>query len=79
METTSPMTDTVTCLRSLTINGARLETGAATLADLVTEQGLADAKVATAWNGEFVPAARRAETRLSDGDRIEIVSARHGG
>ncbi|MGE0022342.1 MAG: sulfur carrier protein ThiS [Hyphomicrobium sp.] len=73
------MTTTATRLSTITLNGARLETGAATLADLVVEQGLADSKVATALNGEFVAAGRRAGTRLSHGDRIEIVSARQGG
>ena len=38
-----------------------------------------DAKVATALNGDFVPARKRAETPLREGDRIEIVSPRQGG
>jgi len=73
------MTTTDTHLRTITVNGTHLATGAATLADLVVEQGFADAKVATALNGTFVAAARRDEARLSEGDRIEIVSARQGG
>jgi sulfur carrier protein len=73
------MTETKTRLRTITVNGASLATGARTLAELVAEQGLGDAKVATAVNGEFVPARRRAETPVADGDRIEILSARQGG
>lgn len=73
------MTDTKTRLRTITVNGAGLATAAVTLAELVAEQGLGDAKVATAVNGEFVPARRRTDTPVADGDRIEILSARQGG
>jgi sulfur carrier protein len=61
------------------VNGDRLETEAATIADLVAELGLAGARVATARNGDFVPAPARAATAIAPGDRIEIVSPRHGG
>jgi sulfur carrier protein len=73
------MTTTETRLREMTVNGSPIASAAGTLADLVIEQGYADAKVATALNGEFVPARRRAETSVADGDRIEILSARQGG
>lgn len=63
----------------LIVNGQKTASGAATLADLVHERGLSEAKVATALNGQFVPAAQRATTALSSGDRVEIVSARQGG
>lgn len=63
----------------LVVNGRKAESAARTLAALVEEQGLADAKVATALNGQFVPEARRATTALGGGDRVEIVSARQGG
>ncbi len=63
----------------LVVNGRKAESAARTLAGLIEEQGLAEAKVATALNGEFVPGARRATTTLSGGDRVEIVSARQGG
>ena len=63
----------------LVVNGRRAECAARTLAALVEEQGFADAKVATAVNGQFVPEGRRATTTLGGGDRIEIVSARQGG
>lgn len=63
----------------LIVNGRKAESTARTLAALIEEQGLADAKVATALNGQFVPGALRATTVLSGGDRVEIVSARQGG
>ncbi|MFO7758587.1 MAG: sulfur carrier protein ThiS [Roseovarius sp.] len=64
---------------NITLNGTKQETGAETLADLLTEMGYTDARVATAVNEDFVPAASRAEHRLNDGDRIEIVTPRQGG
>jgi sulfur carrier protein len=63
----------------LVVNGRRAPSAARTLAALIEEQGLGDAKVATALNGQFVAEARRATTTLDDGDRVEIVSARQGG
>ena len=61
------------------VNGETAETRAATLAELVAERGFAEAAVATALNGEFVPRAARAETRLATNDTIEIVAPRQGG
>lgn len=65
--------------RRIVVNGEAVATAAETLAALLAETGFGDAKVATAVNGDFVPLARRAQTVLADGDRIEIVSARQGG
>jgi sulfur carrier protein len=73
------MTITKTRLREIIVNGRRLASAAETLAALLAEEGLADVKVATAVNGDFVPERRRADTRLADGDRIEILSVRQGG
>ena len=64
---------------TLTLNGQPADHAAATLAELVAELGLGDAKVATALNGTFVPARARAATQLSEGDRVEVVSPRQGG
>ena len=64
---------------TLTINGQPEEHEAVTLGALVDELGLAEAKVATALNGAFVPARARAETTLTAGDRVEIVAPRQGG
>ena len=41
--------------------------------------GQAEAKVATAVNEDFVPAARRGAHMLQEGDRVEIVAPRQGG
>jgi sulfur carrier protein len=63
----------------LVVNGKPQEVPAATLADALQSLDLAEAKVATALNGEFVPARARASTPVKDGDRIEIVAPRQGG
>ena len=51
----------------------------ATLAEALIALDFADAVVATALNGEFVPKRKRAETALKAGDAIEIVAPRQGG
>lgn len=63
----------------ITLNGRAVSTSATTLDALLVEQDLAGGKVATALNGEFVPARLRAETRLAAGDHVEALSARQGG
>jgi sulfur carrier protein len=64
---------------AILINGEPAETAAATLAELLAEQGFAETQVATALNGGFVARAARAATRLAPGDRVEIVAPRQGG
>ena len=61
------------------VNGEPRSTAAATLADLIVEAGYGVAKIATAINGDFVPARARAGTVLNTGDHIEIVAPRQGG
>ena len=63
----------------LVVNGELQDVPAATLAEALRSLDLAEAKVATALNGEFVPASARAATLVKDGDRIEIVAPRQGG
>ena len=63
----------------LVVNGELQEVPAATLAEAVQSLDLGEAKVATALNGEFVPARARASTPVKDGDRIEILAPRQGG
>ena len=41
--------------------------------------GMADARVATALNGNFVAASARGAARLSPGDALEIVAPMQGG
>jgi sulfur carrier protein len=67
------------CSLKITLNGEALETDAATLADLCAALGYAEMKVATALNGDFVPAGQRAGKRIHRDDRIEIVAPRQGG
>jgi sulfur carrier protein len=61
------------------INGERREVAAETLAALLQELEYDERHVATALNQAFVRKVDRAETKLREGDRIEIVSPRQGG
>jgi sulfur carrier protein len=73
------VTSETSLARTIIVNGDALATHAGTLADLVAELGHAGRRIATARNGDFVPERARMETPLKGGDRIEIVSPRHGG
>jgi sulfur carrier protein len=61
------------------VNGAWRETGAVDLAMALQELGYGEAVVATALNGEFVPAGSRPGARLTDGDRLEVLAPMQGG
>jgi sulfur carrier protein len=61
------------------VNGASREIRAADLASVLEELGYGGAVVATAVNGEFVPAADRQSARLADGDRLEVLAPMQGG
>jgi sulfur carrier protein len=61
------------------VNGEPREFEATTLLGALEALDFAEAKVATALNGEFVPARSRAATPVKDGDKIEIVAPRQGG
>jgi sulfur carrier protein len=63
----------------LVVNGEVQDVPAATLAEALQSLDFGGAKVATALNGEFVPARARGAASLKDGDRIEIVAPRQGG
>jgi sulfur carrier protein len=63
----------------ITVNGEAKEITAANLAEALAALDYADAIVATALNGEFVPARKRDAAGLKEGDRIEIVAPRQGG
>ena len=63
----------------LTVNGQPVETKAATLAMLLEELGYAGALVATALNGNFVPAGQRLDVAVQQNDRIEILAPMKGG
>jgi len=61
------------------VNGAWRDTTAAELAAVLQELGYGDSVVSTALNGEFVATAARPRTRLSDGDRLEVLAPMQGG
>ncbi len=61
------------------VNGEPQDLAAANLAEALAALDYADAVVATALNGAFVPKRKRADTPLAEGDRIEIVAPRQGG
>ncbi len=63
----------------LLVNGEERQIEAANLASALAALDYCDAKVATALNGEFVPARARGATPVKDGDRIEILAPRQGG
>lgn len=64
----------------LSINGQiqRVEPGA-DVARLLDTLELTGKRVAVEKNGEIVPRSRYADTRLADGDQLEIVVAVGGG
>ena len=64
---------------NIQFNGEWREVRAADLAAALAELGFADAVVATAVNGEFVPAASRASAALLEGDRLEVLAPMQGG
>jgi len=61
------------------LNGDARELTAATLDEALAELGYAEATVATAVNGDFVPKGARAATRLRDDDRLEVLAPLQGG
>ena len=63
----------------LQFNGETVESAGGTLADLLEEQGLGGAVVATAVNGRFVARTLRDGCALKDGDRVEAVAPMQGG
>lgn len=63
----------------IVLNGEPLATDARNLQELCASLGFAEAKVATALNGSFVPAVKRGLIPLSPEDEVEIVAPRQGG
>lgn len=61
------------------VNGEVREVTATTLAAALDELGWGTAKVATALNGDFVPASARVDQALRDGDRLEVLAPMQGG
>ncbi|RUW81429.1 sulfur carrier protein ThiS [Mesorhizobium sp. M2A.F.Ca.ET.067.02.1.1] len=63
----------------LIINNQNRDVAAETLDALMTELDYEGGWLATALNGEVVPAKERDRCRLTEGDRIEILSPMQGG
>lgn len=64
----------------LTVNGDSRELpDGATVSALIAHLGVPERKVAVERNLEIVPKSQYGQTRLSDGDRIEIVHIIGGG
>ena len=63
----------------ITLNGDSRDLAGPTVQDALVQIGLGSAKVATALNGGFLPAATRATTSLKDGDALEVVAPMQGG
>ncbi|MCC5964146.1 MAG: sulfur carrier protein ThiS [Rhodobacteraceae bacterium] len=61
------------------VNGEPREVAGPMLADALAELGWADARVATALNGTFVPKGARGDTALNAGDRLEVLAPMQGG
>ena len=62
------------------VNGDSLEVQeGASVADLIEQLGLGERRVAVELNLEIVPRSRHAGTKLSQGDRVEVVHAIGGG
>ncbi len=62
------------------INNKEVEAAeGATLAQVLEQQGIPAAGIATAVNGKVVPAASRAGHALVDGDSVVIIKAFYGG
>jgi sulfur carrier protein len=65
---------------SVTLNGTPREFPASlTFTQLLDELDLAGRRLAVERNGEIVPRSLFADSRLADGDRIEVVMAVGGG
>lgn len=64
---------------NIKINGNSHQTNAENLHILLEQLGHAEAVVATALNGEFVPEGLRQNTQINEADQIEILAPMQGG
>lgn len=65
---------------SVLVNGAPQRFAAGiTVAELLAHIDVVGRRVAVERNGEIVPRSQHGQTRLADGDRLEIVIAMGGG
>ncbi len=61
------------------VNGVWRDTVAADVDSALKEMGWGESQVATALNGEFVPAVSRSGRHLAEGDRLEVLAPMQGG
>ena len=61
------------------VNGDPRDIEPETLASALKALGYGGKKIATAVNGQFVPAPARPSKRLAEDDRIEVVAPMQGG
>lgn len=61
------------------VNGEPREVAGPSVAEALAELGWGEARVATALNGEFLPASARAGQMLAEGDRLEVLAPMQGG
>jgi sulfur carrier protein len=61
------------------VNGALHDVVVPTLEAALDALGYRDRAIATALNGEFIPADVRPVTVLSEGDRVEVLAPMQGG
>jgi sulfur carrier protein len=61
------------------VNDEPREVAGRTLAEILAELGYGGLVVATAVNGDFAPAGRRATCVLQEGDRVEVLAPMQGG
>lgn len=67
-------------MTSITVNGeSRTLEHSPSITSLLEQLGLAEKRVAVELNREIVPRSLHDETRLKDGDQVEIVHAIGGG
>lgn len=64
---------------NIILNGEARALRGPTVADVLREIDMAEARVATALNGNFLPASLRVTTELKDGDALEVLSSMQGG
>jgi sulfur carrier protein len=63
----------------VTVNGEPREIASASLEALLSELAYEGTHFAIAVNYDVLPKSRWAETRLKNGDQIEIITPRQGG
>ncbi|ORM63632.1 thiamine biosynthesis protein ThiS [Pantoea rodasii] len=64
---------------NIQLNGRAIRTEASTLSELLIEQKIDAACVASAFNGHFVPKSQYSSQPLEEGCQLEVLSPMQGG